>query len=239
MFPRNPLLLGLVVVLLAVSAAPAGDRVSDQQTLKPFARLVGPWKGTGQPQRGSARGAWRESAEWAWVLTPETAALRMTTNDGKYVKSIMLRPGGAEDRFAADVVLADGSRRTFSGKAGPRDVLPLEPGEPPAVGLARITLTPLHENRFLVLLEGRDGEAGPVRRLAEVGYTRQGVAFAAGDSYPTCIVTEGRGTIRVSFQGREYWVCCSGCKELFDEDPAGIIAEAEARKREQSAQDKP
>jgi hypothetical protein len=24
-------------------------------------------------------------------------------------------------------------------------------------------------------------------------------------------VTDGRGTIQVSYQGKSYWVCCSGC----------------------------
>jgi hypothetical protein len=223
--------------LLAAWPAPlrAGDRQADQRALKTYAGLVGSWKGTGQPQRSSARGAWRESAEWTWALTPGSAALRMTVDGGKYINSFTLKRADEPGRFLAEAVLADGSHRAFAGKPGARGAVVLEPVEPVAGGVARLTLTPLHETRFLLLIEGRNGAAGPVGRLAEVGYTRQGVAFAVGDSYPICVVTGGRGTIRVSHQGKEYWVCCTGCKDLFEEDPAGVIAEAEARKAEPGA----
>ncbi len=51
-----------------------------------------------------------------------------------------------------------------------------------------------------------------------------------GDSYPVCIVTEGRGTIPVTYGGKTYYVCCSGCKDLFEEEPEAILAEAAERK---------
>jgi YHS domain-containing protein len=205
-------------------------RRKDQLALKAYGTLVGEWKGTGQVQRGSGRGAWRESATWAWKLSASSAALEMKLADGKYLKSGLLRPAADSGTFEFAATLADDSVRTFRGKPGSRDVLVLAATDDDP-GLHRITLTPLHETRFLVLLEARDEGAGKLRRLGEVGYTRQGVAFAVGESYPLCVVTEGRGTIRVQYQGKEYWVCCSGCKDLFDDDPAAVIAEAEQRKK--------
>jgi hypothetical protein len=233
-----------MLLLIASTTAPAGEdpsgREADQRALRAYAGLVGPWKGTGQPRRSSARGAWRESAEWVWALTPRSAALTMAVEGGKYVKSIALRPGRDAGRFVLDLVRPDGTEQRFVGRAGPREAAVFEPDgpTPTGAGIGRITLTPLHETRFLLLLEGRDGPEGPLVRLAEVGYTRQGVAFAAGDAYPVCIVTEGRGTIRVSHGGKEYWVCCTGCRELFEDDPEGIIAEFEARKRPSATEEK-
>jgi YHS domain-containing protein len=226
--------LGIVAwaSLVLGSGPPGGSRQLDQDALKPFAGLVGSWKGTGQPQRGSPRGAWRESAEWAWSLTPEHAALRLSLDGGKHLKAVTLRPGEGANRFRLDAELADGSRRGFTGQTNDRGALVLTPEGEETGPLARLTLTPLHETRFLLLLEGPAGAGGSLARIAEVGYTRQGVAFAVGDSYPVCIVTEGRGTIRVSYNGQDYWVCCSGCKDLFDDDPAGVIADAETRKRD-------
>jgi YHS domain-containing protein len=72
-------------------------------------------------------------------------------------------------------------------------------------------------------------------RLGEVGYTRNGVAFASGESGPLCIVTEGRGTISVSYKGKSYYVCCSGCKDLFNKDPESILAEAAERAKKAKA----
>ena len=131
--------------------------------------------------------------------------------------------------------MADGSTRTFTGKpAGPGAAKPLvlaADAKAPAEGLRRITITPLHDTRLLVLLEAQDPDRHAYYRLGEVGYTREGVAFAAGESYPLCVVTEGRGTTQVSYKGKSYWVCCSGCKDLFNENPEAVLAEAAAREK--------
>ncbi len=154
----------------------------------------------------------------------------MTVEKGKYLKSAALHPAKDPGTFRLDAILADGTKRSFSGKAGEKNALPLRADVPPDGGLARITLTPLHDTRLLILLETEDG-SGNFGRLGEVGYTRQGVAFASGETGPVCIVTEGRGTIQVKYKGQTYYVCCSGCKELFDDDPEAVLAEAAKRQK--------
>lgn len=226
----------LPIVLVLGSATPAADapnstRKADQAALADFAGLVGDWKGTGQPQRSSAKGSWRESGAWSWKLTAKSAALTLQIDKGKYLQSAALRPGIEPGEFVLEARLADGGTRRFSGRRNAsRPGLVLTADTPGAEGPRRITLTKLHDSRFLMLLEAeQDGNASAFARLAEVGYTRQGVVFAVGDSYPACIVTGGRGTIKVSYRGREYSVCCSGCKDLFEADPDAVIAEAKAK----------
>ncbi|RUL89260.1 hypothetical protein [Tautonia sociabilis] len=211
---------------------PSGGRVADQKALAPFADLVGEWKGTGQPRRGSAEGAWRESASWEWSLSPRSAALAMEVEDGKMLRSVRLRPDREEPgRFLLDAELPDGSRRRFSGRIDEQGRLRLDAEEESeGPGLTRVSITPLHGTRLLILLEGRRPGVAAVVRLAEVGYTRQGVPFATGTSAPECIVTGGRGTIPVTFEGRTYSVCCSGCKDLFDANPGEIVSEYERSK---------
>ncbi len=218
----------LILSTLVLAAIRPPDRTTDQAALKPFAGLVGEWKGTGLPQRGSARGAWTEAAGWAWALTKDSASLKLDVPKGKYLREAILRPGDVAGSFAMEATLADGTKRGFSGKVGARDVLILTPGQELESGLARVTITPLHETRFLMLLEAKVPSGGLVK-LGEVGYTRQGVAFATGDSSPVCIVTDGRGTIPVTHKGKTYYVCCSGCKDLFDDDPEGVLADYERR----------
>jgi len=214
----------------ASAAEPSPGRRADQAALKAFAPLIGPWKGVGQPQRGSSRGAWTEAADWAWKLSNDTAALELKVDKGKYLKAAELRPGHESGTFALKATLADDSTRTFAGKADDHAKLVLAATEPGAEGVRRITLTPLHETRFLLMLEGADA-ANRTTRLGEVGYTRQGVAFAAGESGPVCIVTEGRGTMTVEYKGKTYYVCCSGCRDLFKEDPEAVLAEAKEREK--------
>ncbi len=145
----------------------------------------------------------------------------------------MLRPGKEPGTFVFEATLADGTSRTFAGAAaGDRKPLVLTAdAKAPAGGVRRVSITPLHDTRLLVLLEAEDPERHTFSRLGEVGYTREGVAFAAVESYPLCVVTEGRGTIKVSYKGKTYWVCCSGCRDLFNDDPESVLAEAAAREK--------
>jgi len=223
----------IIVALLPATAGPApaddppGPRREAQSALKPYGPLVGTWRGTGQPQRGRSAGSWTESASWAWKLSADSASLAIDVEKGKYLRAALLRPGPEAGAYTLDATLADGSRRSFAGKAAAGKPLVLT-AEGQGEGLRRVTLTIPNDLRFLLLLEARAG--GGFARLGEVGYTRDGVSFAAGESGPICIVTEGRGTIPVTHAGKTYHVCCSGCKDLFNQDPAAIIAEAEARK---------
>jgi YHS domain-containing protein len=234
------LLAALVVVAAAAVMVRAGDdkdnvalgRRADQEALKAYAPLVGSWRGVGQVQRGRVRGAWTESADWAWKLTSNSAGLEITVKKGKYLERGVLRAGKAPGTFVLEATLADGTSRTFAGAAGDKKTLVLTADvKAPAGGVRRVSINPLHDNRLLVLLEAEDPESHIFSRLGEVGYSREGVAFASGDSYPLCIVTEGRGTTQVSYMGKTYWVCCSGCRDQFKDDPESVLAEAAAREK--------
>jgi YHS domain-containing protein len=231
--------LGVVAAAaVTVRAADDNDKVApsrrtDQEALKAYAPLVGSWRGVGQVERGRARGFWRESADWAWKLTSDSAGLEMTVKTGKYLKAGVLRPGKAPGAFVFEATLADGTSRTFAGAAvGDRKRLVLTADAKAAAGgVRRVSIDPLHDTRVLVLLEAEDPERHTFSRLGEVGYTREGVAFASDESYPLCVVTEGRGTIQVSYKGKTYWVCCTGCRDLFNDHPERVLAEAAAREK--------
>lgn len=219
---------GLVVALAADD--PAASRAAEQAALKPLGDLVGAWRGVGQPQRSSTKGAWKETADWSWKLGEGSASLVLKLDGDKYIDSIALRPSTARaGEFDAEAVLKDGGHRTFSGKLNDKKQLVVNAENVKGESPSRLTLSPLHETRFLLLLEAPDGPKG-FKRLGEIGYTREGVAFAAGDSAPVCIVTEGRGTMAVKYKGETYYVCCSGCKELFEDNPESVLAEAKARR---------
>ncbi len=223
--------LGLLFSVALADGSSSTKRQDDQAALRIYGGLVGLWKGTGQPQRGIAKGSWVEMGDWTWKLTADSAALELVVDKGKLVKSVTLRPEKEKANFALEVVLADGSSVSMKGKAVANDALRFLTDMPKkGEGIRRITLTPLHDTRFLMLLEGQ-GETGSFFRLAEIGYTRQGVPFAAGESGPICVVTGGRGTTQVSYQGKSYFVCCSGCKDLFNEDPKGVLADYEAKQK--------
>ncbi len=211
-------------------------RLADQAALKPLGTFVGSWRGAGQVERGRTKGAWTETATWAWALTRDSAALEVKVAKGKYLKSGLLKPGTTPGSAIFEATLADGSTRKFTGTlTGVSDSKPLvltATGKTPVGGLRRITITPRHESRLLMLYEAETDEGVLLTRLGEVGFTREGISFAAGESGPICIVTEGRGTTQVTYKGKTYWVCCSGCKDLFNENPEAVLADAAAREKE-------
>ena len=89
------------------------------------------------------------------------------------------------------------------------------------------------KQRLVAALERRIGGGDSFARLAEVGYTRAGSNFGKdGGSGPVCIVTGGSAEIAVSHAGKTYYVCCTGCKDLFEEDPAKFVAAYEAKFKE-------
>ena len=98
----------------------------------------------------------------------------------------------------------------------------------------RVTLAILNENRVTLLLEKRPEQQSFYTRVAEIGYQRNGTRLAvAGNSGPECVVTGGLGTISVTYKGKTYYVCCTGCRDAFQDDPEGILADYQKRKKEE------
>jgi YHS domain-containing protein len=226
------LMLASPAVLIAgppVSAKPNfGDPIPAKEALSKFNSLIGSWRGTAQPRRGSATGSWRESAEWAWDFSQPTPAIRYVVTDGQLLKSARITYDSAGRVYRARVERTNGSTAEYSGKFKD-DVLVLDT-RPSKGELQRITITPLNEKRTIVLFERKRGTASSTTRIAEVGYTREGTRLAVeGGDGPECVVTGGKGTIAINYKGQTYYVCCSGCKQAFNENPEKILAEYRQR----------
>ena len=81
-----------------LAAAPTNEssktKLDEQKAaLAKIQALVGQWRGTGQPQRGSTKGSWIEQADWAWKFTDHSASLIAQLTDGKPFNSLELLTG--------------------------------------------------------------------------------------------------------------------------------------------------
>jgi YHS domain-containing protein len=217
-----------------LSAAPrSGDShsqaLSAKEALGQFNALIGGWRGVGQPRRGSAAGSWKEAAEWVWDFSQPAPAIRYVVTDGKLIKTARFTFDEPTGRFHAAVTEADGTNRDYEGKFDD-DRLVLESKPDAKREIRRITVTRLNEKRTVVLFEKKRASARSPLRVAEVGYTREGTRLAVeGADGPECVVTGGKGTIQISYKGQTYYVCCSGCKQAFNENPEKILAEYRER----------
>lgn len=194
--------------------------------------LVGAWKGVASPIRGSDKGAWIERAEWAWKFAGNSAALEVKIDEGKYFPTAELRPGEKTGEYLLVAQTPDGKGTIhYSGELDKDGKLTLLAKDAPEGMPNRISFRFVAEGaRLIVLLEGPSAIGDGYARLAEVGYTRKGSRFGQGSSGPECVVTGGFGSIEVSYKGEKYYVCCTGCRDYFNDNPEEVLADFKARK---------
>jgi hypothetical protein len=212
--------------------------VTAKEALQPFNALVGSWKGSGAPEgtkEERAVGAWEEAIAWEWKFKDQDAWLAVTFTKGKHFAAGELRytpeKGASDPRFTLTLTTADKATATFVGTLTDKGkVLSLTRTDGPAGEEQRLVFSLLHGNRHLYRLETRPaGTAVAFAKRYQVGATKEGEPFAAAPKGPECIVSGGLGTMKVAYKGKDYFVCCSGCRDEFRENPEKYIKEAEAK----------
>lgn len=223
------LLLGTTLVA-AADTAPARK---PKQALKAFNDLIGEWRVTGEPAGTPAerrKNFWTEKAAWEWRFQNDDAWLVATFDSGKHFRSAKLRYVPAKDGYALEATTPTKETRTFEGTLDDRK-LTLERHDEAANEDQRLIVRVLHFNRYLVRYETRPAGKTNYALAWELGCTKEGVPFAYSDDGPECVVSGGLGTIPVTYKGTTYYVCCTGCRDAFKEEPEKYIKEFELRKK--------
>jgi len=230
--------VALALVLTGADPPAPPKVVSPKEALQPFNVLVGSWKGSGAPdgtKEERAAGAWSETISWVWQFKDQDAWLAVEFDKGKHFTKGELRYTPEKDkdqpRFTLKLTTPDKSTVTFVGTLTDKDkVLTLDRADGPTDEQQRLVMSLLHNNRYLYRFETRPaGTTVAFTRKYQVGATKEGVPFADVPKGPECIVSGGLGTIKVSYKGKDYWVCCTGCRDEFKADPEKYIKEFEAK----------
>lgn len=204
-------------------------REATLSALQPIGSLIGEWKGVGQPKRGSNVGAWSEKAHAAWRFETDRAELVVSFEPGQqFHKAIVsLAPDGKTPALNLVSLNREEVSLVCISQGGDKEdkdeswIFESPEGRWPQT---RCTVRLISEIRVTFLFEEKPTEKSAYRRLSEIGLTRAGARLADGNTGERqCIVTGGLGTIKVSYEGKTYYVCCEGCKQAFDEDPAGTL----------------
>ncbi len=224
----------LVVVLLSTAnaSADAPARRTPKEALKGFNHFIGSWRATGTPEgtrEEKQRGFWTESMRWQWQFKGDDAWLAVRIEKGKYFNRGELRYLPDKDLYRLVLTTPAGEKRSFVGPLKDRQLL-LDREGGPQTEAQRLVVTLLHDNRFLYRYEIKPAGRALFARVYQVGATKEGVPFAQDQTGPECVVSGGLGTIRVTYKGQTYYVCCTGCRDAFKADPEKYLKEYEDRK---------
>jgi YHS domain-containing protein len=234
MFRTTFLLAPLLLVAGHASrGADTDKKVQPREALKPFNVLIGKWKATGVPEGSAAErqnGHWSEVLEWGWQFKGDDAWLIVTFDKGKYFKSGELHALPKENAFQLKVETIDKRSLVFDG-AFKEHNLTLERVDDKTKNAERLVFSLLHDNRITYRFEVRPADKTLFTKLYLVGATKEGEPFASvGFNEKECVVSGGQGTMPVSFKGKTYYVCCSGCRDAFNEAPEKYVAEFEKKR---------
>jgi hypothetical protein len=235
-------ILGVLLASVCGLAFLHGDEATPKRTpkeaLQAFNDLIGSWRGTGTPQQGTKeerdKNFWQETIAWEWQFKDKDAWLKAKFDKSKYFDGGELRYLPDTDRYQLTLRTLSKETLVFEGPLKDKR-LTLDRTDTDKKETQRLIVSLLHSNRYLYRYEVKSGDQTLFTALYQVGATKEGVPFAEGDGKPVCVVSGGLGTIPVMYKGKTYYVCCSGCRDAFNDDKETYIKEFEekqAKKKE-------
>jgi hypothetical protein len=210
---------------------PAADKGDDpKEALQALQEYIGGWKGNGTAEKNKGD-LWKETASWSWRFKGKDVYLSVDMGTSKLFKSGQMRFLPESGKYQLTLIDKQDNKRIYEGAL-----------KKTGLALERKTGAGDTEQLKINVVGGGDRLVQEMwlkpqgrtlySRQYQIAYTKEGVTFGtAGEKKPECVVTGGLGTMQVSYMGQTYYVCCSGCRDAFNENPAKIIAEYKARKK--------
>ncbi|MEZ6141037.1 MAG: hypothetical protein R3B84_10745 [Zavarzinella sp.] len=228
------MLLRLTTCCLLVGAfafpATAQTFKTAKEALQEFNEFIGDWKGDGEDRETAKLELWKESMAWSWKIKGDDLALTAKFNDGKFFTEGTLRYLVPKKVYELTAVTPEKKQIVFTG----------------TIKSKRLTLVGVDaetKDKYTIEMSTNNGGArliytvakqkrgiGISRKYLTVAHSKEGASVAAGKKDNECIVTGGRGTMTVSFNGKTYYVCCSGCRDEFNANPKKYVDEFEKKK---------
>ena len=239
----GPIRLGGTAGASSDPADPAASAESILAALQPVQVLLGQGNGT-------SRKAIADQPNWVWDFQtdPNQPALVLASQNGEYLREARLTYLPQRQSFQLTAVDSDRQSRVFQGTftepvqdiPGDDDKLQrtfklqLTEAQPATDGeIWQLVFAQQENNRYIVEVNRKRG-TGAFARIDTIHTQREGTSFAvsaADFGEKTCIISQGLGTIPVIHKGQSYWVCCTGCKAAFEDDPEKWIAKYEEKKK--------
>lgn len=201
-----------------------------KEALQALQEYIGGWKGNGTSEKNKSE-IWKETANWGWRFKGKDVSFTAEMPDSRYFKSGEIRFIPASGKYQLTAIDRMDKKLVFEGELK-KDRLTLERLDPDTKETQQIQLnTAGGGDRLVMTFSARPENRTLYNKLSQVSYTREGVTFAVGQKKNECVVTGGLGTTAVTFRGATYYVCCTGCRDAFNENPEKIVKEYLAKKK--------
>lgn len=203
--------------------ASAADAAKAKKALQEVQDFIGLWKLEGTQKVGARTEAWKEDVSWSWKFKDGDAWLtaKFADGKGKYFKGGELRYDTAKKKYLLTLAPAEkgAADQVFEGTYA-RGALRLERKDARTGDVYRLTMNTLAEGvRFSFKLEKQDGGKGLFSNVYALNGNKDGESLAGTSKKPECVVSGGAASIAVQYNGKTYYVCCSGCRDEFNANP--------------------
>jgi YHS domain-containing protein len=194
-----------------------------KKALQEVQDFIGLWNLEGTQKVGAKTEAWKEKVTWGWKFKDGDAWITVQFGDegkGKYFSTGELRYSVAKKKYVLTLIGTDKTEQTFEGDLAKTGGLKLERKDAKTGDVYRLTMNTLADGiRFQAKFEKQDGGKGLFSNVFAMNGNKDGESIAGGSKKPECIVSGGAANIAVSYKGKTYYVCCTGCKDEFNANP--------------------
>jgi hypothetical protein len=223
---------------LLADSAPAQDKKKLEELKKGLQALnefVGEWNGDGKsgatkPKKES----WLETLEWGWRFKGDDVWMTWKFKDGKVFKNADLRYIPDKKNFQLTAVDVKDQKVVYEGKVekvGGSEYFTLDRLDPATKETQRLKINTAGDGVRLKMVVSHAGEGKKIHTEDyQVGYSMEGASLGAKAKKQECVVSGGLGTGTVTYKGMTYYVCCSGCRDAFNENPEFYVKAWEAKK---------
>ena len=198
------------------------DAAKAKKALQEVGEFIGQWNLDARPAKGTS---WKETATWGWKFKKDESWIEIEVKDGKYFTKGELKY--LVDKKLYQLTTTDKDKKTdvYTGDFK-KGTLKLEGKDAKNGDIHRLTINTLSEGvRLAVNFEVQSGGKGLYTGVYKASGNKEGESFAGGaaSKKPECVVTGGIGTMAVSYNGKTYYVCCSGCRDEFNDSPKKYV----------------
>lgn len=235
MVQRTAAVAALLAGVLGLTTAGTGqtpkakpeDVAKVKKALGELQEFIGPWNLEGTQKAGARTEAWKEKVSWGWNFKGDNPSLVFESDKARYYSKGDLKYLPATKKYQLSLTPAGKSDAEVYEGAIAGGKLKLERKDAKSGDVYRMTMETAADGiRMIVKFEKQDGGKGLFTSVYQLVGNKEGESLGATAKKPECIVTGGAATIAVSYQGKTYYVCCSGCRDAFNETPEKFVKAA-------------